>query len=431
MSFSAAYTGQRSNNNPNNIKKTNNRMKVAIIHDWLTGMRGGEKCLEVFCELFPQADLFTLVYVKGSVSPTIEAMNIKTSFIQRLPFSGKKYRSYLPLFPSAVESFNLKGYDLILSSSHCAAKGVIPPPNSCHIAYVYSPMRYVWDMYFDYFGGHRVGRSRRMLISFLSNYLRIWDVTSSHRVDYFIAISQHVANRIKRYYQREARVIHPPVETERFKVSEGRDNFYLIVSALAPYKRIDLAIEAFNRLGYPLKVIGNGQDEKKLRSIARPNIQFLGWQPDEVVAENYSRCKALIFPGEEDFGITPLEAHASGRPVIAYGKGGVLETVVPFSGSPWGDENSRGEGGAGARKRPETGVFFYDQSVESLIQAVKIFEENEPRFHAEAMRRHVMKWGRSVFKEKVREAITEMAGVRLRLITRKLRPKNPNTKKQT
>ena len=376
-------------------------------------MRGGEKCLEVFCELFPQADLFTLVYVKGSVSATIEAMNIKTSFVQRLPFSGKKYRSYLPLFPMAVESFNLKGYDLILSSSHCVAKGVIPPPNSCHIAYIYSPMRYVWDMYFDYFGTHRVGRFGRMLISSLSNYLRIWDVTSSHRVDYFIAISQHVAERIKKYYHREARVINPPLETERFKVSEEREDFYLIVSALAPYKRIDLAIDAFNRLGYPLKVIGTGQDEKKLKSRAQPNIQFLGWQPDEVVAEYYSKCKVFIFPGEEDFGITPLEAQASGRPVIAYGRGGILETVVPFSGSRWGDQNQRERGSEEASKKVETGLFFHDQSVDGLIQAVRISEENEHRFDAEAIRQHALKWDRSAFKKKLKEAISEMAAVRL------------------
>lgn len=388
-------------------------MKVAIIHDWLTGMRGGEKCLEVFCELFPGADLFTLIHVKGSVSPTIEAMNIKTSFVQRLPFSQKRYRNYLPLFPLAVESFNLKGYDLILSSSHCVAKGVIPPPDCCHISYVYSPMRYVWDMYFDYFGGRRGGWMMGAVLPLVANYLRTWDVTSSDRVDSFIAISEHVANRIKKYYRRDAKVIHPPVETKRFKISKDGDNFYLIVSALAPYKRIDLAIQAFNRLGYPLKLIGSGQDEKKLKSMALPNIQFLGWQLDEVVAEYYARCKALVFPGEEDFGITPLEAQASGRPVIAYGRGGVLETVVPLSGSQREGSRSKGTAGADARKPVETGVFFYDHSVEGLIQAVRIFEENQGLFDQRAIRRHAIKWDRSVFKKNVKAAISRIVDARL------------------
>ncbi|MBW2059621.1 MAG: glycosyltransferase [Deltaproteobacteria bacterium] len=383
-------------------------MRIAIVHDWLTGMRGGERCLEVFCELFPEADLFTLLHVKGSVSPKIEAMKIRTSFVQNLPFSRKGYRSYLPLFPLAVESFDLKGYDLVLSSSHCVAKGVIPPPDCCHISYVYSPMRYVWDMYFDYFGNPRGRRAGRPVLALFAHYLRAWDVTSSERVDHFIAISRHVARRIKKYYRRDSKIIHPPVDTRRFRVSKGSDDFYLIVSALAPYKGIDLAVQAFNRLGYPLKLIGSGQDEKRLRAMARPNIEFLGWQPDDVVAEHYSRCKALVFPGEEDFGITPLEAQASGRPVIAYGRGGVLETVVPLS-----DRQIEGRD-VEAREGPDrpgslaTGVFFYEQSVESLIRAVRVFEEKADLFHGKALRRHAMKWDRSVFKRNFRDAVSDI-----------------------
>ena len=298
-------------------KGDNGSMKVAIIHDWLTGMRGGERCLEIFCELFPEADLYTLLHIPGSVSPIIERMAIKTSFIQNLPFSKKGYRKYLPLFPMAIESFNLKGYDLILSCSHCVAKGIIPSPDTLHVSYVLTPMRYAWDMYGEYFG-----ENRNRMIPFFIHYLRMWDVTSSQRVDHFLCISKHVENRIKKFYRREAEVIHPPVEIKRFRLQRRKEDFFLIVSSFAPYKRIDLAIEAFNRLGYPLKIIGSGPEEKRLRAMARSNIEFLGWLPDEGVAECYSKCRALIFPGEEDFGIVPLEAMACGKPVIAYGRGG-------------------------------------------------------------------------------------------------------------
>ncbi|MFH1704353.1 MAG: glycosyltransferase, partial [Nitrospirota bacterium] len=289
-------------------------MKVAIVHDWLTGMRGGERCLEVFCELFPQAHLYTLLHVPKSTSPLIEQMPIRTSFIQNLPFSKKAYRKYLPLFPMAVESFSLKGYDLILSCSHCVAKGAIPPPDALHISYILTPMRYAWDMYEEYF----MGKRNRMILLFI-HYLRIWDVTASQRVDHFLCISKHVANRIKKFYRREAEVIHPPVDIKRFKLQNKKEDFFLIVSSFVPYKKINLAVEAFNRLGHPLKIIGAGPERKRLSAMAKSNVQFLGWQSDEVVADYYSQCRALIFPGEEDFGIVPLEAMASGKPVIAYG----------------------------------------------------------------------------------------------------------------
>lgn len=364
-------------------------MRVAIIHDWLTGMRGGERCLEIFCELFPEADLYTLLHIPGSVSPAIGKMSIKTSFIQHLPFSKKSYRRYLPLFPMAVERFNLKGYDLILSCSHCVAKGVIPPPDGLHISYTLTPMRYAWDMYGEYFG-----KSRSGMIPFFLHYLRMWDVTSSGRVDYFLCISNHVKNRVKKYYRREAEIIHPPVETNRFRLREEQKDFFLIVSSFAPYKRIDLAIEAFNRLGYSLKIIGTGQEGKRLKSIAKSNIEFLGWQPDPVVADFYSKCRALIFPGEEDFGIVPLEAMASGRPVIAFGRGGVLETVIST------DPPERVE-------RPPTGLFFYEEQVDSLIGAVERFVQIEREFDPGAIRNHALQWDRDIFKEKVKKNICE------------------------
>jgi len=369
-------------------------MKVALIHDWLTGMRGGERCLEVFCEIFPQAQLYTLLHIPGSVSPLIEKMAIKTSFIQNLPFSKKGYRKYLPLFPMAIERFNLKGYDLILSCSHCVAKGIIPPPDALHISYMLTPMRYAWDMYGEYFG-----ENKKKIIPFFIHYLRMWDVTSSQRVDNFLCISNHVANRITKYYRREAEVIHPPVDTNRFKIQGEKEDFFLIVASFAPYKKVGLAVTAFGQLGYPLKIIGSGPEEKRLKSMAPSNAEFLGWQPDEVVANCYSRCRALIFPGEEDFGIVPLEAMASGRPVIAYGKGGALETIVPYS-----QKNKRG-------KTP-TGIFFYEQTVSSLVEAVKQFNKIEKAFNPSAIRKYAQQWDRKIFKKKIKKSIFEKMGAK-------------------
>jgi len=373
-----------------NQKGDRESMKVAIIHDWLTGMRGGERCLEIFCELFPEADLYTLLHIPGSVSPTIEKMGIKTSFIQNLPFSKKGYRKYLPLFPMAIESFNLKGYDLILSCSHCVAKGIIPSPDALHISYVLTPMRYAWDMYGEYFGENR----NRMILFFI-HYLRMWDVTSSQRVDHFLCISKHVENRIKKFYRREAEVIHPPVEIKRFRLQDRKENFFLIVSSFAPYKKIDLAIEAFNRLGYRLKIIGSGPEEKRLRSMAGSHVEFLGWLPDEVIADCYSKCRALIFPGEEDFGIVPLEAMACGKPVIAYGRGGTLETIISYDqrGSVKGDT--------------PTGLFFYEQNIDSLINAVEQFGRIEREFDPVAIRNHTLKWDTEIFKEKIKKNIVQ------------------------
>jgi len=356
-------------------------MKVAIIHDWLTGMRGGEKCLEVFCELFPSADIFTLVYKQGSLSKTIENMKIRTSFLQNFPDVENKYRYYLPFMPAAIKSFDLSGYDLVLSSSHCVAKGVSVPGNSMHICYCHTPMRYVWDMYGQYFDNAKI--TTKIAMKILRPYLQRWDVKSSSGVNYFIANSEYVRGRIKRCYDRDSVVIYPPVDTEFFSPapSAGTDDYYLIVSAFAPYKRVDLAIKAFNALGLKLKIIGSGQDEKNLKNIAGRNIQFLGWLDNEKLMEHYRNCKALIFPGEEDFGIVPVEAQACGSPVIAYRKGGAVETVV----------------------NDVTGVFFDEQDAASLTAAVKRFERME--FDRGKIRENACRFSKAIFEQNIKNFV--------------------------
>ena len=366
-------------------------MRVALVHDWLTGMRGGEKCLEVFCELFPDANLYTLLHVTNSVSPLIEKHQICTSFIQKLPLSQRVYRYYLPFFPWAIQSFDLSGYDLVISLNHCVAKGVQIPSGVCHISYIFTPMRYIWDQYDGYFNQNYTDWSARLGMAMIRGYLQRWDIKTSENPDYLMTISDHVANRIKRFYHREATVIYPPVDWEASEVSNQDDGFYLMVTAFAPYKRVDLAIHAANQLKLPLKIIGNGQGEKYLRKIAGSSVEFLGWRPDKEVREAYSKCRALIFPGEEDFGIVPVEAMAYGKPVIAYGKGGVLESVIPIQG---GNEGM------------PTGLFFFEQSSEALVKAILQFEKSRGEFHPKQIRDHVKKFDRNLYKDKINDFVT-------------------------
>jgi glycosyltransferase involved in cell wall biosynthesis len=359
-------------------------MKVALVHDWLTGMRGGERCLEVFCELFPEADLFTLLHVPGSVSPVIERRRVVTTFIQRLPKAERRYRHYLPLFPAAVRSLDLTGYDLVLSSSHAVAKSVRVPPGALHVCYCFTPMRYVWDLYDDYFGP-RAGRLMRLLMPPAAAVLRWWDRRTAARVHHFIAISHFVADRIRRAYGRDSDVIYPPVDVSRFRIEDTPRDFYLVVSALTPYKRVDLAVEAANRLGRRLLVVGTGPEEASLRSRAGPSVEFLGWRDDPETADLYARCRAFLFPALEDFGITPLEAMAAGRPVLAFGQGGALETVIP-------------PGGLG----PATGLFFAHQTVEDLVGAMLRLESGTIPFDSKAARRRAETFDRPVFKERMK-----------------------------
>jgi len=359
-------------------------MQVAIVHDWLTGMRGGERVLEILCEIFPKAHIYTLLYIKGNLSNIIESKKISTTFIQLLPFVKKYYEYYLPLYPIAIEGIQLNRYDLVISSSHCVAKGVVSPPGSCSICYCHTPMRYVWDRYYDYFLANSESKGFfKYIVKFFSHYLRMWDITSSSRVDHFVANSKYVANRIEKFYRRASDVIYPPVDCNRFYISDKVEDYYLIVSALRPYKRIDIAIEAFNELGYPLKIIGTGKHDIQLKKIAKSNIEFLGYVYDEEISHYFSRCRGLIFPGIEDFGIVPLEVQASGRPVIAYGAGGTIESV----------------------KEGETGTFFYEQTKDDLKAAVLRFQKM--KFEPEKIRKYAFKFEKEVFRDKFEKFVFE------------------------
>ena len=365
-------------------------MKVALVHDWLNGMRGGEKVLEALCELFPSAEIFTLLLERDKISSRIGEMKIHTSFIQRLPFAFRYYRNYLPLFPRAIEQLDLTGFDLVISTSHAVAKGCCPEPSAVNICYCFTPMRYIWFLYREYFGDNLV---KKMLLNPCFSYLRRWDIKSSRRVGEFLAISNVVAERIGRIYNREAEIIYPPVDTDFFRPGGDIGDYFLIVSALVPYKELDLAITAFNYRGLPLKVAGSGPLADKLRGSAGPNIKFLGWQSDEELRLLYQGSRALIFPGVEDFGIVPLEAQACGRPVIGLGEGGLTESTVPLS-----------DDGDGA----PTGLFFSERTGESLIDGVKRFIENESKFDPASIRAHAEKFDQKIFKTNFSSKINQI-----------------------
>lgn len=327
--------------------ETWSKLNVVLSHDWLTGMRGGERVLELLGDGFPSAPIFSLIHNRTAISEAINRHPITTSCLQHAPGIMKWYRYYLPFFTAAVEHMTPPAADLLISTSHCIAKGLRAPPGTKHLCYCFTPMRYAWLFFDEYFGGSALKKAA--IKPFLGS-LRDWDKRTADRVDTFVTLSRHVQARIKKFYGRDANVVYPPVNVDFYTPGQsGHDGFDLIVSALVPYKRLDLAVRVYNRLGYPLKVVGTGTEYDALRRIARPNIEFLGWQSDEANRELYRRCRCLVFPGEEDFGIVPVEAQACGRPIVAYGRGGLLETVV---------EN-------------QTGVFFREQTEKSLLVAIE------------------------------------------------------------
>ncbi|MCI0432557.1 MAG: glycosyltransferase [Gemmatimonadetes bacterium] len=344
-------------------------MRVAIVHDWLTGMRGGERVLEALLAILPEAEIFTLVHHRGSVSPGIEDRPIHTSFLDSIPVVRGRFRTLLPLFPLAVSRFSFDGFGLVISSSHCVAKSVVVPPAVPHLCYCHTPMRYIRDQFDAYFGPGRASWPVRAAMRRLAPRLRAWDSATAARPTRFVANSQHVRERIRRYYGRDAAVVHPPVDVARFAPAAARGDHYLIVSALVPYKRVDLAIDAFGLIDRRLVIIGDGPDRRHLERRAGKRVEFAGALPDSRVAEFMASCKAFILPGEEDFGIAAVEAQASGAPVVALGRGGALETVVGVrAGEP-------------ARAGP-TGVFFDEPTPQALAHAVLELERRSFDPHA-------------------------------------------------
>jgi glycosyltransferase involved in cell wall biosynthesis len=354
--------------------------RVVLVHDWLTGMRGGEKCLEVVCRRWPHAPLLTLLHRRGSVSPAIEDRDVRPSILQYLPQVSRYYRYLLPLMPFAAR-WRVPPCELLVSFSHCVAKAAQPPAGVPHVCYCFTPMRYAWQMRHSYFGNAWAQGLKARLLDRLLEALRTWDRTTAARVTHFIAISRTVRQRIAECYGRDCVVIYPPVDTDFYTPAPvPREDFYLVMSAFAPYKRLDLAIEACNRLGRRLVVIGQGQDQKRLRRLAGPTVELLGWRSDEVIRDYYRRCRALLFPGEEDFGIVPLEAQACGAPVIAFGRGGATETIVPPKAA-----------------RAATGVWFEEQVPDCLIAAMEGFEIGYQQFDPAEARRQALRFNRTRF----------------------------------
>ncbi len=357
-------------------------MRVALVHDYLNQMGGAERVVMAFHEIFPNAPIYTSIYDPERVDPAFRTMDIRTTFMQKLPLVTKYHQPYLPIYPFAMESLDMRGYDLVLSSSSAFGKGVITRPETLHICYCHTPMRWCWN-YNEYVEREQLGKMARRILPFLITGLRTWDQTSSMRVDHFIANSPVVADRIQKYYRREAVIIPPPVEAERFPFDPTiqPENYFLIVSRLIPYKRIDLAIEACNRLQLPLVIIGSGRDLDRLKMLAGPTIRFTGRLSDEEVMYYYTHCRALLFPGEEDFGITPLEAQAAGRPVIAYGAGGALASVVDGI----------------------TGTFFQAQTVDSLATVLASFDEH--MYNPHVIRNHALEFDKPRFSRRILQFI--------------------------
>jgi glycosyltransferase involved in cell wall biosynthesis len=363
-----------------------NPRRIAFVHDWLVRMRGGEKCLEALCEVFPEAEIFTLLHKRGAVSPIIEGRPLHTSFLQFLPRARDRYQYFLPLYPAAIASLRPRGFDCVLSVSAAVSKAVRTPRTTLHICYCNTPMRYVWDQFDAYFGAGHAGLATRWAMKMLRGPLQRWDLRTAANPDFFIGNSENIRRRIERIYHRTADVIYPPVETGRFFLSARDDGFFLMVSALVPYKRVDIAVQAVKKTGERLVIIGDGSELERLQALAGPEVEFLGWRPDDEIREYYSACSAVLFPGEEDFGIVPVEAMATGKPVVAFAGGGALETVM--------------EG-----PELQTGVLFHEQTVESLVEALR--RVRAMHFEPSRMRAFALGFDREIYKEKMKTYILQ------------------------
>jgi len=356
-------------------------MKIALVHDYLVQYGGAERVLECFTELFPYAPIYTLVYSPELMHGVFEGKNIKTSFIQKLPFAKERHRIFPQFMPMAIEQFDFSDYDIVLSDSSSYAKGVITRPETLHICYMHTPMRYAWDDCQKYTSDFNFPKIIKKAVPFIMNYIRIWDRISVDRVDRLIANSNFVAKRIKKYYKRESVVIHPPVNVNDFYISHERQDYFLMVGRLLAYKRHDIAIQAFNTMGLKLKIIGRGPELKKLRKIAGPTIEFLGRVPDEKIADYYAKCRAFIFPQEEDFGIVAIEAMASGRPIIAYRAGDIVENM----------------------EEKKVGIFFDSQTPEDIMRAIEKFKDSD--YDPDYIREKAKKFDKAIFKAKIMEYI--------------------------
>ncbi len=374
-------------------------MRVALVHDWLNGMRGGENVLEAIASIFPRSKICTLFCESGKISPELRKHEIATSFIQKLPGWRTHYRYYLPLFPRAIEKFDFGETDLVISSSHCVAKGAVTGRENLHICYCHSPMRYVWDRFDDYFPKDKINPAGYIAVKYLTNRLRRWDLRTSGRVDLYLANSSFVKRRINDYYDRPARVIHPPVDTDYFTPGGKNDGeYYLMAGALVPYKRVDLAIEAFRNFPDELVVTGDGPDFMRLVNNAPSNVRFTGWIDRETLREYYRGCKALLFPGVEDFGIVPVEAQACGKPVIAFGEGGIFDTVI----GPYADQADNYDGF-------KSGIFFKSRTSRAIRDAIRKFESSA--FDFASIREHALKFSKARFFREFNAFLEESVGI--------------------
>jgi glycosyltransferase involved in cell wall biosynthesis len=380
------------------LPKQLNGMRVAIVHHWLISRAGGERVFDAIASIFPAADIFTLFLDKQNLPPSLHKRKITTSFLDKISIAQKAHRHFLPFYPLAVEMLDLSGYDLVITSDSGPMKGVLTDPHSTHICYCHSPMRYVWDGYSAYF--RSMPPLAQTIFSIASHYVRNWDYSAAQRVDHFIANSRYVARRIRKYYRRESTVIYPPINTSQSYLAGKHENYYLAVGRLVAYKRTDILINACSKLGRKLVIVGDGPERRKLQRHSPKNVEFFGELADSELGKAYAHCRALLFAADEDFGMVPLEAQSYGRPVIAFGKGGSLESVIGVY-APIGEQRADADG-------PITGVFFEEQTADSLAKAILSFESREEMFLPHRIQSHARRFDTSIFVGRMREYINSV-----------------------